>query len=416
MRFILALVCVLAVASATEYKTYDGYKVYQIVPKNPGQLGVLKTLREDQQHGNIDFWSTPRFTGYPVDVMVAPNYQAIFTTLLRFHNMEFSVKHENVKRLIDMERIAQKLAPKQEGRISFTQYNSYADIVNYLNQLASAYPNIVTVDSAGSTVNGNDIARIKISSGGSGKPVILVDSGIHAREWIAPAMGLYIINQLVENPANAAMYANVDWIIIPVLNPDGYQYTFSNERFWRKNRNPSGVCVGVDNNRNFDFHWMETGASSNPCDETYAGPSGGSEKETQALVATVESNSNIVLYLTFHSYGQYLLYPWGWTSALPDDWQNLDALAQDVNDAIAAVAGTEYEIGSSTNVLYSAAGGSDDWVKGVGGTAYSYTLELPGGGLAGFDLPPSRIIPVVEETWEGMEVYWQFVEDNYARK
>lgn len=161
---------------------------------------------------------------------------------------------------------------------------------------------------------------------------------------------------------------------------------------------------------------MENGASTSECSEIYAGPRAFSEPETAALAAFVRSNRNsIKLYLTFHSYGNYLLYPWGYTSALPSDWRVLDALAQDVGSAIRAVAGTRYTIGSSTNVLYAAAGGSDDWVKGVGGVALSYTIELPGGGSTGFDLPASRILAVVRETFEGVKVYQAYVEQNYGR-
>jgi murein tripeptide amidase MpaA len=68
---------------------------------------------------------------------------------------------------------------------------------------------------------------IKISSGGEGhRPAVLVDGGIHAREWIAPAMALYIIHQLVEhNDTNSDLTDGVDWLILPVLNPDGYEYS-----------------------------------------------------------------------------------------------------------------------------------------------------------------------------------------------
>lgn len=173
----------------------------------------------------------------------------------------------------------------------------------------------------------------------------------------------------------------------------------------------------MDANRNFDFHWLENGASTQECSEIYAGPEAFSESETAALAAFVERNRNATkLYLTFHSYGNYLLYPWGYTSALPSDWEILDSLAVDVERAISAVAGTRYTIGSSTNVLYAAAGGSDDWVKGVGGVALSYTIELPGGGSFGFDLPASRIDAVVKETFEGVKVYQAYVEQNYGRK
>ena len=92
------------------------------------------------------------------------------------------------------------------------------------------YPQLVTLESIGKSYQGRDMVVIKISSGGNGtRPVILVDGGIHAREWVAPAMALYIINQLVEkNAANSALTDAVDWYILPVLNPDGYEYSHTN--------------------------------------------------------------------------------------------------------------------------------------------------------------------------------------------
>lgn len=193
--------------------------------------------------------------------------------------------------------------------------------------------------------------------------------------------------------------------------------TLLQTRLWRKTRAPGSVCVGVDGNRNFDFHWMETGASDEECSEIYAGSVAFSEPETVALSEFVLTNADsIKLYLTFHSYGNYLLYPWGYTSALPDDWETLDDLAQDVAAAIYAVDGTSYTIGSSTNVLYAAAGGSDDWVKGVGGVNLSYTIELPGGGSFGFDLPANRIASTVYETFEGIKVYHSYIEQRYGRR
>lgn len=80
----------------------------------------------------------------------------------------------------------------------------------------------------GTSTEGRVISAIRISSNGTGKPLILVDAGIHAREWIAPATALYIIQELVENATNRYLIENVDWYIIPVLNPDGYQFTHTN--------------------------------------------------------------------------------------------------------------------------------------------------------------------------------------------
>ncbi|GLG98649.1 Zinc carboxypeptidase A 1, partial [Gryllus bimaculatus] len=168
-------------------------------------------------------------------------------------------------RTIDAEKMRQLMAtPDGMGRaISFTKYNRYDEIQAYLQELASSYPSIVTVGSLGTSSEGRAIPLIKISTGGNGnRPVVFVDAGIHAREWIAPAMALYIIQQLVENPSNADLIANVDWHIVPLLNPDGYEYSQTSYRLWRKTRSVTTRCTGsdtkngVDANRNFDFHWM----------------------------------------------------------------------------------------------------------------------------------------------------------------
>lgn len=88
------------------------------------------------------------------------------------------------------------------------------------------------MESLGFSYEKREMLVIKISSGGGGhRPAVLVDAGIHAREWIAPAMALYIINQLVENNAtNSDLTDAVDWFIVPVLNPDGYEYSHNTVR------------------------------------------------------------------------------------------------------------------------------------------------------------------------------------------
>ena len=78
---------------------------------------------------------------------------------------------------------------------------------------------------------------------------------------------------------------------VPVANPDGYDFTFTEgNRLWRKNLrdvNGDGQITtgdGVDPNRNFpsNFHYDEEGSSSEFASETYRGPEPFSEPETQA--------------------------------------------------------------------------------------------------------------------------------------
>lgn len=90
------------------------------------------------------------------------------------------------------------------------------------------YPDIVSLESIGNSYEGREISMIKIGAEDSDNPIILVDAGIHAREWISPAFALYLIRELVENEQNRNMIETVNWFIIPVLNPDGYEYTHTN--------------------------------------------------------------------------------------------------------------------------------------------------------------------------------------------
>ncbi|XP_069671096.1 carboxypeptidase B-like [Periplaneta americana] len=411
MRLVL-LTTLLGIALATP-ETYEGHKVFRCTPC----LGQLELLQQFEHVPGFDFWNEPHRAGDYLDVMVSPEQQPNFLAFLSKIKVNYTVTFENVQELIDAEARYQETVPKSPRAISFTTYNRHSVINSYLESLASSYPNLVTLETIGQSYEGRDLVVIKISSGGSGtRPVILIDAGIHAREWIAPAMALYIINQLVENnAANSGLTDAVDWYILPVLNPDGYEYSHTSSRMWRKTRSPtsSSSCRGVDGNRNFDFHWMETGASSYPCDETYAGSKGFSEPETQAIRDFALANkSKIKLYLTFHSYGNYLLYPWGYTSSLPSDWRTLQALAEDANAAHVSAGGSSYSIGSSTNVLYAAAGGSDDYMKGVGGIALSYTVELTNTAY-GFQLPASQIQTTVTRFFAAIRVFGNYVKNNF---
>lgn len=147
---------------------------------------------------------------------------------------------------------------------------------------------------------------------------------MHAREWISSATATYVLNQLLRStdPEVQFIAENVDWYIIPVTNPDGYEYTRSTNRNWRKTRAPASlICDGIDGNRNFAFNWLiadETGnlgASTNPCSDTFAGPRAHSEPEAQAVDNFLRANAGkFDIYLAFHSYAHQILFPMGNTA------------------------------------------------------------------------------------------------------
>lgn len=106
-------------------------------------------------------------------------------------------------------------------------------INDYLDELAAQYPNLVTVINAALSYEGRQIKYVRISSTrfeDTRKPVIIIDAAVHAREWVTPPVALYIINQLVVDIADSALTENLDWVIIPLANPDGYEYSFDEVR------------------------------------------------------------------------------------------------------------------------------------------------------------------------------------------
>jgi len=405
------LICFVAVIAA-EQVSYEGYKVYRVHPLKK-QVELLAHF-DDNKH--FDFLSPLRRDGYPVDVMVDPDVQNKFVSFLEKNNVKYEILTENVERVIQEERRHQLMTPRLNGRnISFTKYHRHDEINAYLDQLAEDYSNLVSLETIGKSYEGRDLKLIKISTNPkSNKPVIFIDAGIHAREWAAPPVALYTINQLVENTENLNLLEKVDFHILPVVNPDGYEYTHEKERFWRKTRSPGTNCYGTDGNRNYEYHWGEIGSSGNGCSEIYHGKHPFSEVETSAIRDYVLRNKdNIRLYLSLHTYGQMILYPWSYTEEPPEDSDELQAVGELAAASIKSVSGTRYVVGGSTVILNPTAGSSDDWVKAVGGVALSYTVELPGGG-SGFDPPPTQILPIVTETWEGIKAFNHYIANKFG--
>lgn len=184
---------------------------------------------------------------------------------------------------------------------------------------------------------------------------------------------------------------------------------------WRKTRSPGTVCFGADPNRNFGYHWGESGSSTWQCSDIYAGRAAFSEVETQALRDYLTAHSDdIKLYIAIHSYGNWVLYPWSYANLLPENADDLQTVGMLYNDAVYAYNGHNYTVGNSAILLGVTAGCSDDFAKGDLGIDLSYTLELPGGSTDGFNPPESDILWIVEEAWQGFKAWHGHVESTFA--
>ncbi|XP_031837231.2 carboxypeptidase B [Nomia melanderi] len=421
MRVLLiAAVCVAAVLAvdAEVLPPLEGMQSLSISVGTPEQLTLLKNFEDVS---GFDFL---RVTDSLVDVLVTADKVEYFKTLLDENDIAYTVTVENIRDAVMEEYINQQierrlhtLVQADPGKLSFTYYPNNKEVNDYLNYIVKNYGSIASLINIGASSEGRQMKVLKLSTGGKNKPAIFIDAGIHAREWIAPVTSLYIVDQLLASQ-NRNLLKSVDWYILPVLNPDGYEFTHSKSanRLWRKTRsvNSGSSCRGVDGNRNYDMEWMTTGASSNPCSDTYAGPKPFSEPEMRNMRDFIAARKqNIKAYISFHSYGQYILYPWGFTSKVPSNEPELRNLASKSANAIASFRRTKYTYGTSANHLYPAAGGSDDWAMGKAGVKLSYTYELPGGN-SGFQLPASEIKPVGAETFQAMKVIHDYIVSKYS--
>ncbi|KAI3378275.1 hypothetical protein SNEBB_004628 [Seison nebaliae] len=293
-------------------------------------------------------------------------------------------------------------------------YVDYESIVKWAKLLEQKYPNIINMHKIGTSYEQRPIYLIRVGFPRDDiqKPVLLIEGTIHAREWISAATCTFIISQLVKdvksNQDNQTfeLLRNVDLMIIPVINPDGYEYT-KEKRMWRKTRTPyfygSSSCYGVDMNRNFEFHWMESGSSSNPCADTFAGRIPFSEPETRAISALlIREQYRIVVFVSLHSYSQLILLPWSYGKERPSDFRTLKYYANRMKDAIQKKSGIDYTVGASPDILYCASGNTADFAKGRANIKFAFTFELRD--KSTFLLPSKYIIPVGEEILAALKI------------
>ncbi|XP_055308561.1 uncharacterized protein LOC129572592 [Sitodiplosis mosellana] len=380
---------------------YDNYRVYSIEVENEQQLEVLKDFESGRD--GISFLKTPTGIQQTAEIIVPPHKFADIGDLFEEQKLKNHVKIANLQKLIDEEQ------PKNLDRSGFgwKQYNELGAIYAWLDDILKKYPKVLTNYTYGKSYEKRPLRAVKVSHK-KGNPTIFIESTIHAREWITAATATYFLNELLtsDDVDIRKLADNYDWVFVPVVNVDGYVYAHSKDRMWRKTRKPSPKnkrCVGVDANRNFDSHHGEVGASTDPCSEIYAGPTPFSEPETLALSKFIKSFDNIKLYLSFHSYSQLLLFPYGYTKQHAKNHKDLNQIGQKTKQAIAKRYGTQYKVGNTGQAIYLASGGSDDWVYDSLNVLLSYTFEFRDTGRYGFVLPANQIIPNSLEVIDGLK-------------
>ncbi len=232
-------------------------------------------------------------------------------------------------------------------------YHTYAELTAELNTIVAAHPGIAKFVPFGKSYRGRDIWMLKISDNvntDENEPEVLITGLTHAREHLTVEQSLAVIHWLVDGYGSNSRITNIvnstELWIVPMLNPDGGQYDIhgGHYHFWRKNRQPTlgSSAIGTDINRNFGYRWGCCGGSSNnPYDIVYRGPHRFSTPEARAERDFVNSRivsgkQQIKLALSFHSFGEQILYPYGYTTnplppdMVPRDRRAMKALASGI--------------------------------------------------------------------------------------
>lgn len=343
--------------------------------------------------GRIEPWEVHHDQGYIVLAVTPAEY-------LWLQELGFSLVVDALL-TAELQGPSSYLPNQVDGIPGYPCYRTVEETYTSAQQIASNYPKLASwVDIGDSwkrtefgTDSGSDMLVLRLTNADmpGPKPVLLIVSSIHAREYAPAELSMRFAEHLVSQYGlDADITYLLDYNAIHLLiqgNPDGRERAEAGLA-WRKNAN-NNYCSntnsrGADLNRNFDFRWgCCGGSSSNVCDETYRGASAASEPETQAiqdymlavfpdqreddLDAPAPSGASGV-FLDIHSYGRLVLWPWGFTRSQPPNSAALRTLGRKFAYM------NEYEPDQSPE-LYLTDGTTDDFSYGVLGVA-SYTFEL----------------------------------------
>jgi len=430
---VIAIACVMGLWSS------PGFAEQKTNVRTPSRTvlaepAVIRLYVEDSAHlnavaGRLDIWESHPDESYVLARVTPAQYEWLADLGYRIE--------------IDVEKAA-----AMEARAAldprfhfFDDYNTNANglyVTDFLEDINTAYPELTELYDIGDAwlagqpgQHHRDLWVLRITNEDPAyglvedKPVFYLFATIHAREVAIPELAMRYIRYLTDGYDGEGGYGldpDVTWLLdhnvayVQVMqNPDGHwKDELDVNSFWRKNLNSTHGCsisswLGVDLNRNHSFLWNCCGgSSSDPCDETYRGPTAGSEPETQAFqdyFATVMQDQNgpngdnelppaapddtTGIFISLHSYSDLVLWPWGF-----DDFgasPNHDQM-QTIGRKFAYYNGYN----ASGSIYYAVDGATDDWVYGKFGVP-SYTFEVgPAGGACYGFFPPYGCIDGID--------------------
>ncbi|KAI1388037.1 uncharacterized protein F4822DRAFT_444500 [Hypoxylon trugodes] len=427
----LLFIGVLSTTAATHHKSnthFDGFQVHRLYV-NPEDTSVLQATFDSLSIVELNHGRGKNNTS-TLDLAIPPSHVEAFRAL----NLTTTILSDNLGMDIAAEGPLQDYPEFDADGVPslswFDAYHAYEDHIRFWSDLQASFPNNSELIQAGQSFEGRPIQGIHLwgSGGRNSKPAVFFNGNVHAREWITSMVSP--LHPLIDYcPVPLCRFIDVDFVgyendtavrtaldnydfyVLPVVNPDGFVYSQTDNRLWRKNRQKreNTTEIGTDINRNWSVGFGGDGSSSNPGSETFSGYSPGDAPETAALMKfaqTLAADKGIKLYIDWHSYAQVILLSYGYTcDSFPENIDQQISLARETSARIAQSYNTTFDYGPGCLVLYQSSGNGRDYMTDAAGTEFGWGIELRSTSY-GFVLPADQILPSSIEIWEGMKYLW----------
>lgn len=397
------------------------------------QPNFLLTAMEYAKALNTSIWATSLSNNF-IDIQLSKDQGVQLLSLLSEYSFKSKIS------IIDLPQTIFETYPQSSlvddshsdfgtnTELFFKTYRDLDSIYSWYELLVATYPEILKLEYIGNTFEGRPMIALRLSTHSNLDPsesikTVVITGGIHSREWISVSTSCYILYSLLKDYDNGSPLVreylnNLDFLFLPLMNPDGYAFTWKSERLWRKNKqqtyNPR--CRGIDIDHSFDFHF--TSDLESPCSDDYSGNAPFEALESlnwDRYLNETKHSHPIYAYIDLHSYAQEVLYPYAYScDILPRDEENLLELAYGLSQAIRLKSGKYY------NVLKACQDKGADFLPNMGaGSALDYMyhnkaywafiLKLRDSGTHGFLLPPKYIVPTGEEIYSSIKYFASFL-------
>ncbi|XP_073502438.1 carboxypeptidase O-like isoform X2 [Phyllobates terribilis] len=392
VHYIMVIFYSIAFQTLATQVQYNGDQVLSIVPETPSHAVYIEEICNDVQ---LDLWKPSHveeiYPGREVHVRVPSSRLYETKRILHQKKISFSVLIDDVQKLIQKQFVVEHRQKRSLTSFDYTKYHPMNEIYEWMDQIKETHKDLVALHYLGSTYETRPIYYFKIGLPSAvKKKIIWMDCGIHAREWISVAFCQWfikeILNQQSSNHVIHKALKNIDFYIVPVLNIDGFLYS-----------------------------WNTAVLTFLMCCNWFPGSLAGKLSEPGGVVCLCKSSQRIEQTAEREELGGARRTGFGEnlahhiTMEVAMGWISTEILIQNGALSVGKMAaikiaethGAQYKYGSASQILYNNSGSSRDWATDLG-IPFTYTFELRDNGTYGFILPEALIQPTCEEATAGI--------------